>query len=197
MGWKIPGYGRYRVYKVTDSASQVKVTLLLTIHILSRRLPALLVMFTVSMLLLGGQARAEAIDDAVAALDSGRYQHARESFAALARSGNSEAQTLLGIMYSEGRGVAPDIQKARHWLARAAHQGSHNAQFLLGLSYLGGFGNAGQNDPGKARIWLRRSAHNGNPLAQRFLVRAYRHGWFGTENLQHASYWQERLQNVN
>jgi TPR repeat protein len=197
MGWKIPGYGRYRNYKVTDSISQVKMSLLPTIHFLSRRLLTLLAMFMVSMLLFAGQARAEAINDAVAALDSGRYQHARESFEALARSGNSEAQTLLGIMYSEGRGVAHDIQKARHWLARAAHQGSHNAQFLLGLSYLGGLGNAGQNDPGKARIWLRRSAHNGNPLAQQFLVRAYRHGWFGSENLQHAGYWQERLQNVN
>lgn len=197
MGWKIPYYGRYKVYKVTDSVSQVKMALLITIYFLNRRLPALFVMFTVSMLLFAGQARAEAIDDAVAALDSGRYQHARESFEALARSGNSEAQTLLGIMYSEGRGVAHDIQKARHWLMKAAHQGSHNAQFLLGLSYLGGFGNAGQNDTAKARIWLRRSAHNGNPLAQRFLVRAYRHGWFGSENLQHASYWQERLQNTN
>ena len=173
------------------------MVLLLTTHLLGRRLQTLLVMFTVSMLLFGGQVRAESIDDAVAALDSGRYQHARESFEALAETGNSEAQTLLGIMYSEGRGAVHDIEKARHWLARAAHQGSHNAQFLLGLSYLGSYGDAGQNDLGKARIWLRRSAHNGNPLAQRFLVRAYRNGWFGTENLQHATYWQGRLRNIN
>jgi hypothetical protein len=106
MGWKILGYGRYRIYKVTDSVSQVKMSLLLTIHFFSRRLPTLLVMFTVSMLLFGEQARAEAIDDAVAALDGGRYHYARESFEALARSGNSDAQTLLGIMYSTGPSLA-------------------------------------------------------------------------------------------
>lgn len=173
------------------------MALLLTIHLLSRRLPTLLIIFTVSILLFGGQVRADAVDDAVAALDAGRYQYARESFEALAQAGNSDAQTLLGIMYSEGRGIARDIQQARHWLRSAAHQGGHDAQFLLGLSYLGSYGDAGQNDFAKARIWLRRSAHNGNALAQRFLVRAYRHGWFGTENLQHASYWQGRLRNIN
>lgn len=174
------------------------MNLLPTIHFLCRRLAALLVMFTVALLLFNAQARAaEAIEDAVAALDAGRYQAAREGFEALAQHGNTDAQTLLGIMYSEGRGVTRDVQQARTWLTRAAHQGSHDAGFLLGLSYLGSYGKGGQNDPAKARIWLRRSAHLGNPLAQRFLIRAYRHGWFGSENPQHASYWQARLQNVN
>ena len=86
MGWKILGDGRYKVYKVTDFDRQVKMALLLTIHFLSRRLPTLFVMFTVSMMLFGGQARAEAIDDAVAALDAGRYQYACESFEALAQA---------------------------------------------------------------------------------------------------------------
>jgi TPR repeat protein len=202
MGWKILGDGRYRIYKITDSVRQVKMTLLFTIHCLSRRLSTLLVMFMASILLFGGQARAEEeIEIAVAALDAGRYQVAQEGFEMLANRGNTDAQTLLGIMYSEGMGVRLDIQQARYWLSRAAHQGGHSAQFLLGLSYLGGYGNvegnARKTDPAKARIWLRRAAHNGNPLAQRFLVRAYRHGWFGSENQQHASYWQERLQDVN
>jgi TPR repeat protein len=194
MGWKILGHGRYKDYTVTDSVRQVKMNRLLTTH----WLPALLAMFTVTVLLFNAQAHAaETIEDAVAALDAGRYQAARDGFESLARRGNTDAQTLLGIMYSEGRGVARDVQQARTWLARAAHQGSHDAGFLLGLSYLGSYGKGGQNDPAKARIWLRRSAHLGNPLAQRFLIRAYRHGWFGSENQQHASYWQERLQNVN
>ena len=152
----------------------------------------LLVMATVSALLLGGQVRATSLDAAVIALDNGHYQTASEGFETLARMGNTDAQTLLGIMYSEGRGIRRDNQQARHWLLLAAHQGCHDAQFLLGLSYLGG-----QDDPAKARIWLRRSAHNGNLLAQRFLVRAYRQGWFGSENLQHASYWQQHMQNIN
>lgn len=173
------------------------MALLQTVHLLGRRLQTLLVMFTVSMLLFGGQVRADALDDAVAALDAGRYQYARESFEALAQTGNSDAQILLGIMYSEGRGIARDIQQARHWLILAAHKGCHDAQFFLGLTYLGSYGNTEQNDPAKARIWLRRSAHNGNVLAQRFLVRAYRNGWFGSENQQHASYWQGRLRNSN
>ena len=189
------------VYKVTDSDRQVKMVLLLTIHFLSRRLPTLLMMYMLSILLFGGQVHAGDINDAVVALDAGRYQQARESLETLAESGNRDAQTLLGIMYSEGKGTARDIQQARHWLERAAYQGSDDAQFLLGLSYLGSRGNAGedtgQNDLTRARIWLRRSAHNDNPLAQAFLVRAYKNAWFGSKNLQHASYWQERLKSLN
>ncbi|WP_126454658.1 tetratricopeptide repeat protein [Sulfuriflexus mobilis] len=201
MGCKILGHGRYRVYTVTDSASQVKMTLFLTIYFLGHRVPTLLLMLMLSMLLFGGQARAESIDNAVAALDSGQYLAAREGLEALAKRGNSDAQTLLGIMYSEGRGITRDIHQARQWLSRAAHQGSDDAQFLLGLSYLGGYGQArgksGQNDPTKARIWLRRSAHNGNALAQGFLVSAYKNGWFGSKDQQRASYWQGRLRDVN
>lgn len=173
------------------------MALLLTIHFLSRRLSVLVMIVAVSMFLPAGQVRADAINDAATALDNGRYQQARESFEALARGGNTDAQTLLGIMYKEGRGVARDIQQARYWLKCAADKGSHDAQFLLGLTYLGSPADSGQNNLANARIWLRRSAHNGNALAQQFLVRAYRHGWFGSENQQHASYWQERLQNVN
>lgn len=173
------------------------MTLLLTMYCLGRRLPAPLMIFTIFVLLLSGQARAQDINAAVAALDSGHYQVARQGLESLAKQGNSDAQTLLGIMYSEGRGVRRDSQQALYWLEAAAHQGCHDAQFLLGLSYLGSYGNSEYVDIARARIWLRRSAHNGNPLSQRFLVRAYRHGWFGSENQQHASYWQQRLQNVN
>lgn len=173
------------------------MALLLTIHFLSRRLSVLVMVVAVSMSLPAGQVRADAINDAVAALDNGHYQQARESFEALARSGNTDAQTLLGIMYKEGRGVVRDLAQARYWLECAAHKNNNDAQFLLGLTYLGSPATSGKDDLGNARIWLRRSAHNGNALAQQFLVRAYRHGWFGSENQQHASYWQERLHNVN
>lgn len=173
------------------------MTLLLTNYFIVRRPSTVITLSMLVILLLAGPVRAESLDEAVAALDSGRYQAARQSFENLARHGDADAQVLLGIMYSEGKGGQADIQQGRHWLETAAHQGSHDAQFLLGLSYLGSYGNSGQSDLSRARIWLRRSAHNGNALAQRFLVRAYRHGWFGSRNQQHASYWQERLQAVN
>lgn len=173
------------------------MALLLTIYFLSRRLSVLVLLTTVSLLLSAGHVRADTINDAVAALDNGRYQQAREGFETLARGGNTDAQTLLGIMYKDGKGVARDLRQARYWLECAAQKNNHDAQFLLGLTYLGSSGNSGKNDLGNARIWLRRSAHNGNVLAQQFLVRAYQHGWFGSENQQHASYWQERLHNVN
>ena len=171
------------------------------IHFLGGRPPILLAVYALSILLFNGQIHAEDINDAAQALDSGRYQQARESLEALARNGSSDAQTLLGIMYSEGKGVTHDLPQARHWLTRAAHQGNNDAQFLLGLSYLGNYGNTGtatgHDDLAKARIWLRRSAHNNNPLAQGFLVRAYKNAWFGSINLEHASYWQQRLQSLN
>ena len=166
--------------------------LVFTIYILSRKKAMIVTMCMLSAILLGGQVRASSLDEAVQALDNGHYQDARKAFEALAETGNTDAQTLLGIMYSEGRGVGRDNVQARHWLLVASHQGCHEAQFLLGLSYL-----TGQEDPAQSRIWLRRAAHNGNPLAQRFLVRAYRNAWFGSENRKHASYWQARLKNIN
>jgi TPR repeat protein len=45
-----------------------------------------------------------------------------------AKQGNVEAQSFLGLMYSEGLGVAQDYKQAVYWYQKAADQGYAEAQ---------------------------------------------------------------------
>ena len=54
-----------------------------------------------------------------------------------AAQGNTEAQTTLGHLYNNGRGVPQDYTKARQWYEKAAAQGDAGAHFQLGGLYLG------------------------------------------------------------
>ena len=57
-----------------------------------------------------------------------------------ASQGDAQAQTSLGILYAEGKGVPQDYATARRWWERAAAQGYTNAQFFLGALYARGEG---------------------------------------------------------
>lgn len=50
------------------------------------------------------------------------------------------AQTNLGVMYDNGRGVPKDEAQAVAWYRKAAEQGDANAQFYLGVMYGNGRG---------------------------------------------------------
>ena len=50
------------------------------------------------------------------------------------------AQSNLGLMYAEGRGVAHDDAEAAIWFAKAADRGLAEAQTILGLIYVKGQG---------------------------------------------------------
>ena len=45
------------------------------------------------------------------------------------------AQSNLGGMYAEGRGIPQDFKEAVKWYRRAADQGLSTAQFNLGVTY--------------------------------------------------------------
>ena len=57
-----------------------------------------------------------------------------------ANQGHAEAQSKLGGMYGNGRGVIQDYQEASKWYRLAADQGHAEAQFKLGYMYLIGRG---------------------------------------------------------
>jgi TPR repeat protein len=61
------------------------------------------------------------------------YARAAAIFSREAEQGQVAAQSYLGYMYAQGRGVPQDDVKAAQWLRRAADQGFPAAQFLLGL----------------------------------------------------------------
>jgi TPR repeat protein len=57
-----------------------------------------------------------------------------------AAQGEAKAQTILGLMYYEGRGVPQDYAEALKWFRLAAAQGDALAQHNLGLMYAKGYG---------------------------------------------------------
>lgn len=90
---------------------------------------------------------------AVAAYEVGRFKAARSEFQALADQGSAVAETMLGTMYAEGRGVKADPATAAGYFYRAANRGYAPAQLALADAYAKGRG-TWPNLPG-AYMWAR------------------------------------------
>jgi TPR repeat protein len=117
-------------------------------------------------------------------------QRAAFWFEKAAAGGNAYAQTMLGDMYAEGRGVPRNIGQARRWREKAAQQGNARAQLKLGEMYLYGMGNA--RDDQKAGEWLGKAGDQGDAHAQYLLGRLYREGRGLPQDLQRGQNWLER-----
>lgn len=63
------------------------------------------------------------------------YQTALHEWLPLAEQNNARAQSNIGLMYANGRGVALNYSIAAVWLRKSAEQGNSDAQFLLGAMY--------------------------------------------------------------
>ncbi len=74
------------------------------------------------------------------AYDKGDYATALKEWRPLADQGDAEAQSNLGVMYDNGRGVPQDDAQAVRWYRLAAEQGHADAQFNLGWMYHQGRG---------------------------------------------------------
>ena len=75
-------------------------------------------------------------------LGAGTAAFAREDYVTaavilgpLAERGVAKAQTHLGFMYANGRGVPQSYVEAAKWYCRAAAQDEATAQYMLGLQY--------------------------------------------------------------
>jgi uncharacterized protein len=104
--------------------------------------------------------------------EQGNYATSLKELTPLAEQGNSEAQVLIGQMYSRGQGVPLDFAKAIKWFKAAAEQGNSDGQLHLGLAYLKGVGV--EKDVAQALKWLKLSANQGNVVAQLDLGLAFR-----------------------
>ena len=91
-----------------------------------------------------------------------------------ATQGSADAQTALGEMYAQGRGVPQDYAKARQWFEKAAIQGHAEAQYNLGLLYAQG--HSVPQDYVKARQWWEKAAAQGYARAQNNLGTLYTQG---------------------
>jgi TPR repeat protein len=70
-------------------------------------------------------------EDGMASYNRGDYMPAIRLFRPLAEQGNAKAQSVLGVMYRRGEGVARSSVRAFIWLSRAAVRGDARARVEL------------------------------------------------------------------
>jgi len=97
-------------------------------------------------------------------MDAKKYGAAMEELLPAARSGNAEAEELIGVMYAMGLGVEQDDIRAFEWYLRAAMKGHAGAQSGVGWYYEVGRGIAAP-DLVRAYMWYVLSTIGGDPDA--------------------------------
>jgi TPR repeat protein len=70
-------------------------------------------------------------EDGMASYNRGDYAPAISLFRPLAQAGNAKAQSIMGVMYRKGQGVAPNSARAFMWLSVAAARGDAKAKAEL------------------------------------------------------------------
>ncbi|MGR3485888.1 MAG: tetratricopeptide repeat protein [Paracoccaceae bacterium] len=113
-----------------------------------------------ALLVLSTPARAD-IEEARDLMEAGRFQEARAMFDVYARSGNADAEELIGVMYAMGLGVERDDARAFDWYLRAALKGHPGAQSGIGWYYETGRGLPAP-DMVRAYLWYALAAIGGD-----------------------------------
>jgi TPR repeat protein len=126
-------------------------------------------------------------EDGRDAAKRGDHATAFSKFRSSALQGNAIAQTLVGMMYNEGKGVAQDYKEAVRWWLLAASQGNSTAQYSLGDVYEEGKGVAQDNK--EAVRWYQLAAQQGNAKAQHNLGRMYGLGQGVLQDYVRAHMW--------
>ena len=135
---------------------------------------------------LAGQAWA-GFDDGKAAYERKDFATALRELEPLAKAGNGPALYLMGLMYANGQGVAPDLFAAAEWYHRAAEKGYAPAQFSLGVAYYEGQG-ISQSYREAAR-WFRQAAEQGDGNARFNLAMMYAAGFGVPQDYQESARW--------
>jgi TPR repeat protein len=102
--------------------------------------------------------------EAIDAYHRGDYATALKECEAAAKAGDPTCEDLLGLLYSEGKGVKTDPVAAARWFRLAADQGNPTAAYNLGLCYEHGEGVP--TDSKEAEKWYAIAAEKGIPQAQ-------------------------------
>ena len=112
----------------------------------------------------------------------------------LARRGDARAQTWIGVMHGEGKGVAKDHIAAIRWLGRAASQGYAEAEFRLGVIHE--FGHGVDEDKARARAYYECAADHAHVEAQLRLSELYEFGVGIAVDLVRARMWAEIAERI-
>ncbi len=97
-------------------------------------------------------------------MEANKFSEAMKQLQPAARSGNAEAEELIGVMYAMGLGVARDDVRAFEWYLRASMKGHPGAQSGVGWYYEIGRGMPAP-DLVRAYMWYVLSAIGGDPDA--------------------------------
>ena len=104
------------------------------------------------------------IENARDLMEANKFEAAYHELWPAARSGNADAEELIGIMYAMGLGVKQDYQRAFEWYLRSAMKGHPGAQSGVGWYYELGLGMP-KPDLVRAYMWYVLSAIGGDPDA--------------------------------
>lgn len=127
------------------------------------------------------------LEDAAAAHSSGDYATALRLIRPLADQGNATAQSMMGILYSTGKGVTQSYIEAAEWYRLAANQGLASAQYNLGNLY--GNGQGVPQNYTEAMKWYHLAADQGDAKAQFNLGAMYAVGQGAPRDLVRALVW--------
>lgn len=97
-------------------------------------------------------------------MEQNQFAQAMQALLPAARSGNAEAEELIGVMYAMGLGVERDDERAFEWYLRASMKGHPGAQSGIGWYYEIGRGMPAP-DLVRAYMWYVLSAIGGDPDA--------------------------------
>jgi hypothetical protein len=120
-------------------------------------------------LIAAGPAVAAPLQSGIAAYNARNYAAAARIFLPLAERGDPRAQTYLGFMYANGRGLAQSYVQAARWFNLASEQGIPTAQFMLGLMFDKGHGVP--QDYVLAYKWINLAVARGNPRERQYWVK--------------------------
>ena len=128
------------------------------------------VLCSVFLFVLSYPALTEADDlaDGIAKYEAGDFGAAFRLLLPLAEQGVAEAQTIVGLVYDTGEGVALDDSEALYWYRLAAGQRDPFALYLLGTMY--DLGEGVPEDNVAAVEWYRMAADLGQKVARELVL---------------------------
>ena len=115
------------------------------------------------------------------------YAEAVRWYRLSADQGSATAQSLLGLMYQNGRGVTQNRYEAVRLFRRAAEKSHPSAQTLLGISYFHGWGVP--QDYAESHRWFQAAGQQGHVWAQWTVGSMYLNSLGVEQNLTAAYAW--------
>lgn len=147
-----------------------------------------LIMFSLASMLVACVGQTKTLyEQGMSAYDRSHYDLAYMTFLPLAKTGDAEAQFMLGVMHVRGRGVDQDIPKGMEWYCQAA-MGGHATAF----NDIGVLIEAGQNGlrmKKEAVKWFVISANLDSAYGQYSLAKRYHDGEGVEKDLEAAYLW--------